>query len=224
MPPGRYVQLAVSDTGTGMDEDTISRAFDPFFTTKGVGEGTGLGLATVHGIVTQSGGDCQITSKPGEGTTFNVNFPATDAELLEPTPARSPDGARGSETVLLVEDLDAVRGVLRKILERNGFEVISAESGAKAIESARTLDRPVDLLVTDIVMPGMNGRELSRELVALYPGLRVVYMSGHTQDAALRKETEAGRIDFLQKPFSAAALVDTARKVLDRPTNGGMSG
>jgi len=223
MPPGRYVQLAVSDTGTGMDEETISRAFDPFFTTKEVGEGTGLGLATVHGIVTQGGGDCQITSEPGEGTMVNVYFPRTDAELQEPTPERSPDAARGSETVLLVEDLDTVRGVLHKILERNGFQVIGAGSGADAIESARALGRPVDLLVTDMVMPGMNGRDLSRELVALYPGLRVLYMSGHTQDAALHEETEAGRAHFLQKPFSAATFVDTARKVLDAPANGAIS-
>jgi two-component system, cell cycle sensor histidine kinase and response regulator CckA len=200
-----------------MDEETISRAFDPFFTTKEVGEGTGLGLATVHGIVTQNGGDCQITSAPGEGTTFNIYFPRTDAEPQERTPERSPDGARSSETVLLVEDLDAVRGVLRKILERNGFEVITASSGAGAIESARTLARPVDLLVTDIVMPGMNGHDLSRELVALNPGLRVIYMSGHTQDAALHEETETGRAHFLQKPFSAATFVETARKVLDAP-------
>ena len=215
--PGRYVQLSVSDTGTGMDEETISRAFDPFFTTKEVGEGTGLGLATVHGIVTQNGGDCEITSAPGDGTTFTTYFPRTDAKVHEQVPEGSPNGARGSETVLLVEDLDAVRGVLSKILERNGFEVISASSGAAAIESARALERPVDLLVTDIVMPGMTGHDLSRELVALYPALRVIDMSGHTQDAALQEETEAGRVEFLQKPFSAATFLETARNVLDAP-------
>lgn len=219
VPPGPYVQLAVSDTGTGMDEATISRAFDPFFTTKEVGEGTGLGLATVHGIVTQSGGDCQITSVLGEGTTFRIYFPRADAVTQEPTPDRSPQGARGNETILLVEDLDAVRGVLRRILERKGFEVITAASGADAMESARALETPVDLLVTDMVMPGMNGRDLSRELVALYPGLRVLYMSGHTQDAALHEEAEAGRVHFLQKPFSAATFLDTARKVLDGPAS-----
>jgi PAS domain S-box-containing protein len=217
VPPGRYVQLAVADTGTGMDEATISRAFDPFFTTKQVGEGTGLGLATVHGIVTQNGGDCQITSAPGEGTTLRIYLPRTDAVATESAPERSPHGARGNETVLLVEDMDAVRGVLRRILERNGFKVIAAGSGAEAIESARVLERPVDLLVTDMVMPGMNGRDLSRELLAIYPRLRVVYMSGHTQDAELHEETEAGRAHFLQKPFSGATFVETARKVLDGP-------
>lgn len=221
VPPGRYVRLAVSDTGTGMAEATISSAFDPFFTTKEPGEGTGLGLPTVHGIVTQSGGDIQITSAPGKGTTVNIYLPGTDAAHQEPTSERRPQAAVASETVLLVEDLDAVRAVLRKILERNGYEVITASSGAEAIESVRALAKPVDLLITDMVMPGMNGHDLSKELVALYPGLRVIYMSGYTQDAALRHETETGRVDFLQKPFSAATLVDTAREVLDRPASGG---
>jgi two-component system, cell cycle sensor histidine kinase and response regulator CckA len=122
-----------------------------------------------------------------------------------------------SETVLLVEDLDPVRAVLCKILERSGFEVIPADSGAAAIELARTLARPVDVLVTDMVMPGMSGGDLSRELTSLYPDLRVIYMSGHTQDEALHLEAETGEVDFLQKPFSAAALVETVREVLDRP-------
>jgi two-component system cell cycle sensor histidine kinase/response regulator CckA len=217
LAPGRYVRLAVSDTGTGMDEETISRAFDPFFTTKEPGEGTGLGLSTVHGIVTQSGGDVQITSAPGEGTTFDIYLPSTKAAGQEPTSESSPQGAVGGETILLVEDQDAVRTVLRKILKRNGFEVIVAGSGAEAIESTRALGKPVDLLVTDLVMPGMNGRDLSRELVALYPGLRVIYMSGHTEDEALHEEIEAGRADFLQKPFSAITLVESARKVLGGP-------
>ena len=218
--PGRYVRLAVSDTGTGMDEETISFAVDPFFTTKESGDGTGLGLATVHGIVTQSGGDMEITSALGEGTTFSIYLPGTDATHQEPSPERRPQAALGSETILLVEDLRAVREVLRKILERSGYKVIAARNGAEAIESARALAGPVDLLVTDMVMPGMNGRDLSRELVALYPALRVVYMSGYTQDEALHEEAESGRVDFLQKPFSATTLVDTARKVLDRPRNG----
>jgi PAS domain S-box-containing protein len=216
--PGRYVRLAFSDTGTGMDEETISFAIDPFFTTKELGEGTGLGLATVHGIVMRGGGDMQITSALGEGTTFSIYLPRTDAAHHEPSQERPQ--APGSETILLVEDLQAVREVLRKILERNGYEVITAKNGADAIESVATRARPVDLLLTDMVMPGMSGRDLSKELVALYPGLRVIYMSGYTQDAALHEEAEAGQVDFLQKPFSAATLVNTAREVLDRAENG----
>jgi CheY-like chemotaxis protein len=199
----------------------MSFAVDPFFTTKESGEGTGLGLATVHGIVTQSGGDMEITSALGKGTTFSIYLPGTEAAHHEPSPERLQ--ALGTETVLLVEDLRAVREVLRKILERNGYEVITAKNGAEAMELVATRARPVDLLLTDMVMPGMNGRDLSKELVALYPGLRVIYMSGYTQDAALREEAEAGQVDFLQKPFSATTLVNTTREVLDRAGNGSAS-
>lgn len=218
VPPGRYIQLSVSDTGTGMDEETMSRAFEPFFTTKGLGEGTGLGLATVHGIVTQSGGDLQITSTLGEGTTFNIYLPAANV-AQQRMPKRGAQAAPGSETVLVVEDVEVVRSLLHKILEDKGYEVITANGGAEAIELVRTLSRPVDLLVTDMVMPGMSGRDLCRELHILHPDLRVIYMSGHTQDAALHQEAETGQVDFLQKPFSVNALVELVRQVLDRPTD-----
>jgi signal transduction histidine kinase/ActR/RegA family two-component response regulator len=219
VPPGRYIKLSVSDTGTGMDEETMSRAFDPFFTTKGLGEGTGLGLATVHGIVTQSGGDMRITSAMGEGTTFNIWLPAAEA-AHQATSTRSTQASPGRETVLVVEDVEVVRSLLRKILEDKGYEVITANGGAEALESVRTLIRPVDLLLTDMVMPGMGGRDLCKELHVLYPELRVIYMSGHTQDAALHHEAEAGEVDFLQKPFSVNTLIETVRRVLDRPTDG----
>jgi DNA-binding NtrC family response regulator len=170
--------------------------------------------------VTQSGGDLKITSAPGMGTTFSIYLPGTEPAHTEPVPEPLPDTALGGETVLLVEDLESVRAVLRKILERSGYDVIAARSGAEALESVGTLAKPVDLLVTDMVMPGMSGRDLGKEIVALYPEVRVIYMSGYTQDAALHEEAEAGQVDFLQKPFSAATLVDTARAVLDRPLNG----
>lgn len=219
VPPGRYIQLSVGDTGTGMDEETMSRAFEPFFTTKGLGEGTGLGLATVHGIVTQSGGDMQITSAMGEGTTFNIYLPAAEA-AHQPLSQRSTQASPGRETVLVVEDVEVVRSLLRKILEGNGYEVITANGGAEALESVRTLTRPVDLLLTDMVMPGMSGRALCKELHVLYPEVRVIYMSGHTQDAALHHEAQTGQVDFLQKPFSVNTLIETVRRVLDRPTDG----
>jgi signal transduction histidine kinase/ActR/RegA family two-component response regulator len=215
VPSGRYIQLSVSDTGTGMDEETMARAFDPFFTTKGLGEGTGLGLATVHGIVIQSGGDMQITSAMGEGTTFTLYLPAAEA-AHQPTSKRSTQAAPGRETVLVVEDVEVVRSLVRKILERNGYEVITANGGTEALESVRTLTRPVDLVLTDMVMPGMSGRDLCKELHVLYPELRVIYMSGHTQDPELHQEAETGQVDFLQKPFSVNTLVETVRRVLDR--------
>ncbi len=213
---GPYIHLSVSDTGTGMDEETMSRAFDPFFTTKQLGEGTGLGLATVHGIVTQSGGDMQITSALGEGTTFNLYLPAAEA-AHQPTSKPTTQASPGRETVLVVEDMEVVRSLVRKILERKGYEVVTANSGADALESVSALTRPVDLVLTDMVMPGMSGRDLCQELHLVYPELRVIYMSGHTQDAALHHEAETGQVDFLQKPFSVDTLVETVRQVLDRP-------
>ncbi len=215
--PGPYIHLSVSDTGTGMDEETMSRAFDPFFTTKQLGEGTGLGLATVHGIVTQSGGDMQVTSAVGEGTTFNLYLPAAEA-AHQPTSKPTTQASPGRETVLVVEDMEVVRSLVRKILERKGYEVVTANSGADALASVSALTRPVDLVLTDMVMPGMSGRDLCQELHVLYPELRVIYMSGHTQDAALHHEAETGQVDFLQKPFSVDTLVETVRQVLDRPT------
>ncbi len=217
--PGRYIRLSVADTGTGMDEETMSRAFDPFFTTKQLGEGTGLGLATVHGIVIQGGGDMQITSAVGEGTTFDIYLPAAEA-ASEPATKRNTQATPGREVVLVVEDMEVVRSLVRKILERNGYEVITAGGGAEALESARRLARPVDLLLTDMVMPGMSGRELCKELHVLYPELSVIYMSGHTQDPELHQEAETGQVDFLQKPFSVNRLIETVREVLDRPTDG----
>ena len=219
VPPGHYIRLAVSDTGIGMDEETMSRAFDPFFTTKGLGGGTGLGLATVHGIVTQSGGDMQVTSAIGEGTTFNIYLPASGA-AHQATSKRSTRASPGRATVLVVEDVEVVRSLVRKILEGDGYDVITANGGAEAIESVGRLTRPVDLLLTDMVMPGMSGRDLYKELHVLHPELRVIYMSGHTQDPELHREAETGQADFLQKPFSVNTLVETVRQVLDRPTTG----
>ncbi len=220
LPAGPYVRLAVSDTGTGMDEETRAHAFDPFFTTKEEGKGTGLGLATVHGIVIQNGGEIQIASAPGEGTTFSVYLPRTDATRRQAAPVRArPNGS--TETVLVVDDVDVVRTVLLEILEREGYDVIAARDGAEAIDLAGALGRPADLLLTDMVMPGMSGHHLSTELTALYPDLRVIYMSGHSEEAELLWEAEEQQVDFLQKPFSAATLVETARLILDRPANGG---
>jgi signal transduction histidine kinase/ActR/RegA family two-component response regulator len=219
LPPGRYVRLTVADTGTGMDEETLARAFDPFFTTKELGKGTGLGLATVHGIITQSGGDIEIASAHGEGTTFTIHLPHAEAGPAEPARQSGPKAEPGSETILLVEDDNVARSLLCEILEHYGYDVVTADSGTEAIDLMTDLNRQVHLLITDIVMPGLSGRDLSDHLKTINPELRAIYMSGYTQDARLYREAEAGQIDFLQKPFSPTTLAETARKVLDRPTD-----
>ena len=205
--PGRYVAIVVADTGTGMDAATRARAFEPFFTTKPIGEGTGLGLATVFGIVAQSGGTVQVESEPGRGTTFTVLLPAVDEE---DDAAPAPDAPRGAETVLVVEDDASVRGVARRMLERHGYTVFEAEHGVDALGQIEHRGDEVDLVLTDVRMPGLDGRELARRLRAARPSLPVVLMSGYPSESAT-----AADLRFLAKPFTAGALLHTVRDALD---------
>jgi PAS domain S-box-containing protein len=215
LSPGRYVRLRVSDTGIGMDEAVIEHAFEPFFTTKAKGEGSGLGLATVYGIITQAGGQVHIYSEPGHGTTFRAFLPATDelaspAEL--PTPAQR---SVGGETVLVVEDEDAMREVTRRMLQRNGYQVMTAASGADALALAEQHQGDLHLLITDVIMPQMLGKELADRMRAIRPGLRVLYMSGYAHPVLASQGTLDAGVTLLEKPFSEPALTAKVREVLD---------
>jgi signal transduction histidine kinase/CheY-like chemotaxis protein len=207
--PGRYVRLRVSDTGVGMDRATAARAFEPFFTTKAKGEGTGLGLATVHGIVAQAGGSVQIYSEAGLGTTFTILLPTTDAPVPGQTGDQLVRPARGGgETILVVEDEPALLEVTRRILDENGYEVLVATRGAEALELADEHAGEIDVLLTDVVMPGMLGKEVAERLTAQRPGVRVLFMSGYAQPVVgLTGE-------LIDKPFTEAALLDRLRSLL----------
>jgi PAS domain S-box-containing protein len=216
--PGPYVVIAVSDTGTGMNADTQSHMFEPFFTTKEVGKGTGLGLATVYGIVKQSGGSIWVYSELGHGTTIKVYLPRVDEPpepLAAPGPS-NPESLRGTETILLVEDEPAVRAVARQILARQGYTVLEASDGPAALAMVGGAGR-VDLILTDVVMPGMSGRTLADQLATRWPGVRVLYMSGYTDDAIVRHGMLESGLAYLQKPFRPDALVRKVRELLDRP-------
>ncbi|HET6231882.1 MAG TPA: PAS domain S-box protein, partial [Longimicrobiaceae bacterium] len=213
--PGPHVLLQVSDDGTGMDDETLSHLFEPFFTTKAQGKGTGLGLSTVYGIVKQSGGAIWVDSEPGRGSTFRIYFPAAGAERATPgETARASAGPRACETVLLVEDEPSVRSLARRILERSGYRVLTASDGPHALSLSAAHDGPVDLLVTDVVMPGMSGRELAERLVPARPDMRVLYMSGYTDDALLQHGVLQEGVAFLEKPFTPATLAAKAAEVL----------
>jgi signal transduction histidine kinase/ActR/RegA family two-component response regulator len=215
--PGRYVLLSVSDTGHGMTAEVQARMFEPFFTTKEQGKGTGLGLATVHGIVKQSGGHIWVYSEPGNGTTFKVYFPRVD-DVAEPVTAgaKSPAIARGSETILLVEDEEQVRALARQTLEASGYQVIAAATPAEALARASDGARPIDLLLTDVVMPEMSGAELAQKLTREHEQLRVLYMSGYTGNAILRHGILDHGAAFLQKPFTTRTLRESVRRALQQ--------
>jgi two-component system cell cycle sensor histidine kinase/response regulator CckA len=215
---GRYVMLSVGDNGVGMSRDTREHAFDPFFTTKEAGKGTGLGLATVYGIVKQSGGYVWIYSEPSLGTTLKLYFPEVSASAAFSTSeprAASKDTKRGSETILLVEDEAAVRGLTSRILEKQGYRVIAAQHGREAMEIASKESGRIDLVLTDVVMPGMNGRGLVERLTGIRPRIKSLYMSGYTDDDIIRRGFIEPSRSFLQKPFTSDNLLQTVRKVLD---------
>ena len=214
---GDQVELLVRDTGTGMDAATRAHLFEPFFTTKEAGHGTGLGLSTVYGIVEQSHGAISVESEPGSGTVVRIRFPRIPAEA-EPSPASEASSlgrARGHETILLVEDDESVQRFAAMVLESLGYNILSASSGDAALEQAEQWRKPIDLLVTDVVMSGLTGRELAERLLVLRPGTQVLYMSGYTDDAILRRGVEGQSAAFLAKPFNATMLARRVREVLD---------
>jgi PAS domain S-box-containing protein len=214
--PGPYVMLSVTDTGSGMDENIQSHIFEPFFTTKDIGKGTGLGLSTVYGIVKQSGGYIWITSAPGQGTRFDVYLPMVDEIAEDCKPAGEPENdCRGRETILLVEDAAIVRSLVVEVLEERGYNVLEAEEGQQALDLCRAFDGPIHLLLTDVIMPGMSGRELRTRLAEVCPDTKVLFMSGYTDDAIVRHGIHESDMPFLQKPFSPDALAQKVRELLD---------
>ncbi|HYL55470.1 MAG TPA: response regulator [Gemmatimonadales bacterium] len=216
IPAGRYVMLAVTDTGTGMDAKTKARIFEPFFTTKPVGKGTGLGLATVYGVVEQSGGYIWLYTELGHGTSFKIYLPRVDAAQSQAAVDEPAAGSvDGSETVLVAEDEEAVRQIIEKSLEARGYRVLSAGDGGTALERASAHAGAIDLLVSDVVMPDMNGRELSRRLTEARPNVKTLYLSGYTDDAILHRGVLQEGVAFLQKPFSLRALARKIRQVLE---------
>jgi CheY-like chemotaxis protein len=212
--PGPHVLLALADNGIGMSDEVKARAFDPFFTTKGVGKGTGLGLSVTHGIVEQCGGHLELSSELNVGTEIEIYFPA----LLEaPVVVHStqPAATKGSETIMVVEDDHGVRRVSVRILKGAGYSVIEAESAAQALQLYAKLESPIAMLMTDVVMPEMDGRQLAEALQARQPGLKVLYLSGYTDDAVVRYGVSHAEVEFLQKPFSPASLTAKVRKIFD---------
>jgi PAS domain S-box-containing protein len=218
VPTGQYVMLAVADTGVGMDSQTQARIFEPFFTTKEPGKGTGLGLATVYGVVKQMGGAIWVRSEPGQGTSFDLYLPQVDAAVERPAPeaqtalAAAPSG---TETVLLVEDQDGIRGLVREFLQRKGYEVLQANDGDHALRIAVEHKNPIHLLVTDIVMPNVGGRELARRLTEARPSMKVLFMSGYPDHASVSGEVGGEHAAVLQKPFMLATLARKVRGLLD---------
>jgi two-component system, cell cycle sensor histidine kinase and response regulator CckA len=214
---GRHAMVAVSDTGVGMDAATQARIFEPFFTTKPRGKGTGLGLATVYGIVKQSGGWIWAYSEPGHGTTFKVYFPAASEDAAREIAAAHEGTIDGTETILLTEDQPEVESIARAILGRHGYTVLSAASGEEALRTLEGDVRPIHLLLTDVVMPSMSGPELASRVQSTYPEVAVLYMSGYTDDAIVRHGVLAAGVAFIQKPFTPEGLLRKIRDVLDAP-------
>jgi two-component system cell cycle sensor histidine kinase/response regulator CckA len=216
VPAGDYVVLAVSDTGIGMDQATAARVFEPFFTTKGIGRGTGLGLATVYGIVRQSGGDVSLYSEPGLGSVFRVYLPKVlpGPPRVASPPSVAADPPHGTETILLVEDDVAVRRLAHAILTRDGYAVVQAGNPREAMSVAEAFPGPIDLLLSDVIMPESEGESLYERLRTTRPALRVLYMSGYADEAVIRRGVLIEGMPFLQKPFTPSALGRKVRDVL----------
>ncbi|WP_243451020.1 ATP-binding protein [Sphingosinicella sp. CPCC 101087] len=216
VPPGQYVMLAVADTGHGMDRQTLDRVFEPFFTTKGVDKGTGLGLSQVYGFVRQSGGHVRIYSEPGAGTTIKLYLPREVdplAKASQPRPEIAPDV--GSETILVVEDHDGLREFSTSVLRELGYQVLEAPEGGQALELLKTR-QDVQLLFTDVVLPGLNGRQLADEALRVRPDLKVLFTTGYTRNAIVHNGRLDHGVDLISKPFTFAALAAKVRQVLDR--------
>ena len=214
--PGRYVMLSVSDTGKGMSEEVKAHIFEPFFTTKAKGSGTGLGLATTYGAVKQAGGSIEVYSEVGIGTTIKIYLPRVEEQAVKPViDDRPTDLPGGTETVLLVEDEDIVRNLCVQILERLGYRVLQARNGTEAIAEVRGYGDRIDLLLTDVVMPGMNGNELATQLVRHHPEMKVLFTSGYTDDAIVHHGVLDEGVMFIGKPYTPLALAGKVREVLD---------
>ena len=219
--PGAYVMLAVTDSGIGMDAETQARIFEPFFTTKEQGKGTGLGLATVYGIVKQSGGYIWVYSEPGQGTTFKVYLPRVEEDATVQGPGATPSPvATGSETVLVVEDEAGVRMLTTEVLKARGYTVLAASTPGEAQAISEAHAGPIELLLTDMVLPEMGGRELAATLTAARREMAVLYMSGYTTDAALRHGVTDGGVAYLEKPFTPTTLMVKVREVLQTAATG----
>ncbi|HUR92351.1 MAG TPA: PAS domain S-box protein, partial [Gemmatimonadaceae bacterium] len=212
---GKFVVLSVADTGSGMTAEVQQRLFDPFFTTKEPGRGTGLGLSTVYGIVKQSGGEVVAESELGRGSTFRVCFPRLEIAVQETALVMATDAPRGTESILIVEDEDILRALGERVLTRYGYTVLSASNGADAVAIAADNGLTLHAVVTDVVMPGMTGRELAERLSQIRPGLRILFMSGYMDDEVIRRGVQRGEAAFLQKPFTPAELARKVREVLD---------
>jgi CheY-like chemotaxis protein len=214
--PGSYVMLAVSDNGMGMDQETVQRIFDPFFTTKEVGKGTGLGLSMAYGIVKQLGGNIYVYSEPGQGSVFKIYLPRVEDEDTVEAPSQDAPGlASGNETILVVEDDQVVRRFIRTALTRLGYQVLEAEGHEQAEAVMSSKNSEVDLLITDVIMPEMSGRELSHKLLQDHPDLRVLYISGYTANVIVHHGVLDQGVSFLQKPVSLADLAKKVREVLE---------
>lgn len=213
--PGGYAELAVTDAGQGISPEHLSRIFEPFYTTKEVGVGTGLGLATVDGIISQSGGHIQVRSSPGKGTTIKIMLPL----CAEPAASTSRGGSsvhlgNSRGRILVVDDEEAIRAVVGRMLQAEGYEVLRARDGMEALRELKEVGGAVDLVITDLVMPGMGGRVLGQELARRYPGLPLVWMSGHPREVEFPREMPGHENPFLMKPVSPGALLDTVSRVL----------
>ena len=209
-------RLIVSDTGIGMDKATRDRIFEPFFTTKPLGHGTGLGLSTVHGIVKQSGGELHVASTPGKGTSFTIYFPQVSTTGAVEVARTAPRSSTGSETILVVEDQPSLRELVRRILQQKGYRVLEAPDGEEAIKVAESSARPIQLVITDVVMPGMNARAMAERIRGIWPTVRVLFMSGYHDDDVMLRSLANAKVDFLQKPFLPYDLAEKVREVLER--------
>ena len=215
--PGEYIRLTVSDIGVGMSKEVIEKIFNPFFTTKAVGSGTGLGLATVYGIIKQAGGRITVTSQPQQGTTFTIELPVAPAETHAPRHSVRTEAPTGAETILVCEDDDTVRHLATRMLQDGGYTVLAARHGGEALELAADYNGPIHLLISDVIMPGMNGKKLSTTLAAAMPEMKTLFVSGYTDDVIAHHGVLDAGVQFLEKPFNRQSLLQRVREVLDGP-------